>query len=85
MGVPLLIHQPSYSMLNRWIEQGLLDTLDDPGDGMHCVLAAGAGPSHQQVSQRRTRAETRATSGQLVTARQLPERREYFTECAVAE
>ena len=25
MGVPLLIHQPSYSMLNRWIEKGLLD------------------------------------------------------------
>jgi L-glyceraldehyde 3-phosphate reductase len=33
MGVPLLIHQPSYSMLNRWIEDGLLDTLDDLGVG----------------------------------------------------
>ncbi len=33
MGVPLLIHQPSYSMLNRWIERGLLDTLDDIGAG----------------------------------------------------
>jgi L-glyceraldehyde 3-phosphate reductase len=33
MGVPLLIHQPSYSMLNRWIEQGLLDTLDELGAG----------------------------------------------------
>jgi L-glyceraldehyde 3-phosphate reductase len=33
MGVPLLIHQPSYSMLNRWIEQGLLSTLDDLGTG----------------------------------------------------
>ncbi len=32
-GVPLLIHQPSYSMLNRWIETGLLDTLDDLGTG----------------------------------------------------
>jgi L-glyceraldehyde 3-phosphate reductase len=31
--VPLLIHQPSYSMLNRWIEQDLLDTLDDLGTG----------------------------------------------------
>jgi L-glyceraldehyde 3-phosphate reductase len=31
--VPLLIHQPSYSMLNRWIEEGLLDTLDDLGTG----------------------------------------------------
>ncbi|NTE65154.1 L-glyceraldehyde 3-phosphate reductase [Agrobacterium tumefaciens] len=33
MGVPLLIHQPSYSMLNRWIEGDLLDTLEDLGVG----------------------------------------------------
>jgi L-glyceraldehyde 3-phosphate reductase len=33
LGVPLLIHQPSYSMLNRWIEQGLLDLLDELGAG----------------------------------------------------
>ncbi|WLR99857.1 L-glyceraldehyde 3-phosphate reductase [Shinella sumterensis] len=32
-GVPLLIHQPSYSMLNRWIEDGLLDTLGELGVG----------------------------------------------------
>ncbi|MET2831043.1 L-glyceraldehyde 3-phosphate reductase [Mesorhizobium shangrilense] len=32
-GIPLLIHQPSYSMLNRWIEDGLLDTLDQLGAG----------------------------------------------------
>jgi L-glyceraldehyde 3-phosphate reductase len=32
-GVPLLIHQPSYSMLNRWIEKGLLNTLDELGVG----------------------------------------------------
>lgn len=32
-GVPLLIHQPSYSMLNRWIEGGLLATLDELGAG----------------------------------------------------
>ena len=32
-GVKLLIHQPSYSMLNRWIEHGLLDTLDELGVG----------------------------------------------------
>lgn len=31
--VPLLIHQPSYSMLNRWIEHGLLETLEDLGAG----------------------------------------------------
>ncbi len=34
LGTPLLIHQPSYSMLNRWIEHdGLLDTLDEVGAG----------------------------------------------------
>ncbi len=34
LGTPLLIHQPSYSMLNRWVEQDqLLDTLDDVGAG----------------------------------------------------
>jgi L-glyceraldehyde 3-phosphate reductase len=32
-GVPLLIHQPSYSMLNRWIERQLLDVLDELGVG----------------------------------------------------
>ncbi|MEP6642574.1 MAG: L-glyceraldehyde 3-phosphate reductase [Gaiellales bacterium] len=35
MGVRLLIHQPSYSMLNRWIEPELLDTLGD--EGMGCI------------------------------------------------
>ena len=36
MGVPLLIHQPSYSMLNRWVEDGepsLLDVLGEEGIG----------------------------------------------------
>jgi L-glyceraldehyde 3-phosphate reductase len=36
MGVPLLIHQPSYSMLNRWVEGGLLDVLEDEGAG--CIV-----------------------------------------------
>ncbi len=33
LGTPLLIHQPSYSMLNRWVEDGLLDTLESVGAG----------------------------------------------------
>jgi L-glyceraldehyde 3-phosphate reductase len=32
-GVPLLIHQPSYSMLNRWVEKELLSTLEELGVG----------------------------------------------------
>jgi L-glyceraldehyde 3-phosphate reductase len=35
-GTPLLIHQPSYSMFNRWIEHGLLDVLDREGVG--CIV-----------------------------------------------
>ncbi len=35
LGTPCLIHQPSYSMLNRWIEDGLLDTLGQ--DGIGCI------------------------------------------------
>lgn len=33
MGTPLLIHQPSYSLFNRWIEDGLLDALEEVGAG----------------------------------------------------
>jgi len=33
LGTPLLIHQPSYSMVNRWIEDSLLDTLEEIGAG----------------------------------------------------
>ncbi|NJQ03594.1 L-glyceraldehyde 3-phosphate reductase [Streptomyces zingiberis] len=33
LGTPLLIHQPSYSMVNRWPEDGLLDVLDEAGVG----------------------------------------------------
>lgn len=35
LGVPLLIHQPSYSLLNRWIEPELLDTLE--AEGIGCI------------------------------------------------
>jgi L-glyceraldehyde 3-phosphate reductase len=33
LGTPCLIHQPSYSMFNRWVEDGLLDALDEEGIG----------------------------------------------------
>jgi L-glyceraldehyde 3-phosphate reductase len=33
-GTPCLIHQPSYSMLNRWIEEGLLDVVEEEGIGV---------------------------------------------------
>jgi L-glyceraldehyde 3-phosphate reductase len=34
LGTPLLIHQPSYSMVNRWIEEELLETCDSEGIGI---------------------------------------------------
>jgi L-glyceraldehyde 3-phosphate reductase len=42
-GVPLLIHQPSYSMLNRWIERDLLATLDELGVGCIAFSPLGQG------------------------------------------
>ena len=36
LGTPLLIHQPSYSLLNRWIEEDLLDELEE--QGMGCIV-----------------------------------------------
>ena len=43
MGVPCLIHQPSYSLLNRWIEQDLLDVLHDTGMGCIAFSALAQG------------------------------------------
>ena len=44
MGVPCLIHQPSYNMLNRWVERdGLLDALDEEGIGSIAFTALAQG------------------------------------------
>ena len=65
MGVPALIHQPSYSMINRWTEEdGLLDALEERGHGLHLLRAARAGPAHRQVpaaASRRARGPRRAS------------------------
>jgi len=42
-GTPCLIHQPSYSMLNRWIEGGLLDVTDEEGIGVIVFSPLGQG------------------------------------------
>lgn len=43
LGTPCLIHQPIYNMFNRWVEDGLLDVLDDYGIGCipFCPLSQG--------------------------------------------
>jgi len=42
-GVPLLIHQPSYNLFNRWAEPELLDALEDEGAGMIAFTALAQG------------------------------------------
>ena len=50
LGTPLLIHQPSYSMLNRWIERDhLLDTLEEAGAGCIAFSPLAAGPAHRPL------------------------------------
>jgi L-glyceraldehyde 3-phosphate reductase len=43
LGTPCLIHQPSYSMFNRWVEDALLDTLEDEGIGSICFSPLAQG------------------------------------------
>jgi L-glyceraldehyde 3-phosphate reductase len=43
LGTPLLIHQPSYSLLNRWVEGGLLDVLERAGAGAIVFSPLGQG------------------------------------------
>ncbi|WP_091532643.1 aldo/keto reductase [Microlunatus soli] len=43
LGTPLVIHQPSYSMVNRWIEGGLTDALDELGMGAIAFTALAQG------------------------------------------
>ena len=43
LGVPLLIHQPSYSLLNRWVVEDLLDALADTGAGCIAFSALAQG------------------------------------------
>ncbi len=53
-GVRILIHQPSYSMLNRHIEAGLLDTLGELGIGCIGFSALAQGAAHGEVHQWKT-------------------------------
>jgi L-glyceraldehyde 3-phosphate reductase len=43
LGTPILIHQPSYSMLNRWVEPEVLDTCGDEGVGIIAFSPLGQG------------------------------------------
>ena len=64
LGTPLLIHQPSYSLLNRWIEEDLLDVLGEEGVGCIVFSPLGQGmlTTSTSTASPRTRARPRARS-----------------------
>jgi L-glyceraldehyde 3-phosphate reductase len=72
LGLPLLIHQPNYSMLNRWIEDGLLDVLGEAGVG--CIpfspLAQGLLTDRYLAG---VPAGSRATQGKSISEAMLSE------------
>ena len=72
MGTPLLIHQPSYSLLNRWIEDGLLEALGDEQIG--CIVFSPL--SQGQLTNRYlggVPAGSRATHSPFLSADQVKE------------
>ncbi len=72
MGTPLLIHQPSYSMLNRWIEEDLLDVAGEEGVGVIAFspLAQGLLTSKYLAG---VPAGSRATQGKSLSTDMLSE------------
>ncbi len=71
-GVKCLIHQPSYSMLNRWIEDGLQDVLEEEGIGSiaFCPLAQGLLTSRYLNG---IPADSRATKSQFLKEKDITE------------
>ncbi|HEY5953314.1 MAG TPA: aldo/keto reductase, partial [Terrimicrobiaceae bacterium] len=70
LGTPCLIHQPSYSMLNRWIEEGLTAVLDEEGIG--CIVFSPL--AQGQLTARYLReipADSRAARGGFLKADQV--------------
>ena len=81
LGTPLLIHQPSYSMLNRWVEDdGLLDVLEATGTGLHRLPPWPRACSPTSTSkvflrirgQRRANRSTRTSSGRTRSSTSAP-------------
>lgn len=84
LGTPCLIHQPSYNMLNRWVERdGLLDTLDDTGVGSIAFTPLAQGiltkkylngiPQDSRASQGKSLGESMLTESALNSVKALNE------------
>ncbi|MBN2861301.1 MAG: L-glyceraldehyde 3-phosphate reductase [Sphaerochaetaceae bacterium] len=76
MGIPLLIHQPSYSMLNRWVEEDLLATLDELHVGSICFSPLAQGMLSDKYlngipEESRAADKDSALSQELITAENL--------------
>ena len=80
LGTPLLIHQPSYSLLNRWIEPELLDVLGDEGIGCIVFSPLGQGMLTEKYLDG-VPEDSRAARGPLPDAR-LPHARRTSRACA---
>lgn len=57
LGTPLVIHQPSYSLVNRWIEDGLTEALTDSGMGAIAFTALAQGLLSNRYTSRATDAQ----------------------------
>ncbi|MCG7320349.1 MULTISPECIES: L-glyceraldehyde 3-phosphate reductase [Arsenicicoccus] len=71
LGTPLLIHQPSYSMLNRWIEEDLLDELERQGMGCIAFTALAQGLLTERYLQGVPDDSRAARAGSSLSADQL--------------
>jgi L-glyceraldehyde 3-phosphate reductase len=81
LGTPLLIHQPSYSMVNRWVERGLLDVLSEVGAGCIAFSALAQGlltakylegvPAESRASRDSTLSRGLLTEERLAAVREL--------------
>lgn len=82
LGTPLLIHQPSYSMINRWLERdGLLDTLEEAGAGCIAFSPLAQGlltdrylrgvPEDSRIATGGALSESHLTEGNLTKVREL--------------
>ena len=80
LGTPCLIHQPSYSMVNRWIERTASRCAGRRGRSAHRLLAAGAGAADRQVSEWRSGRQPRGGGG-LPSKPEVSDAREHRRRC----
>jgi L-glyceraldehyde 3-phosphate reductase len=71
LGTPLLIHQPSYSLLNRWIEEDLLDVLGREGVGSIVFSPLAQGMLTDKYLDGGIPAQSRAAEGRFLTEEML--------------